>query len=303
MMTDETTSTTSPRKSLHLRVWEIVEAAHENDRVSQAFDITILTLITLSVITVILDSVHAIHIEYGAMFAGMEAASVFVFTIEYFARLWSCTSDPRFKHPVLGRLRFAVRFMPLIDLLAIVPFYLPLLGTELLSLRAMRLLRVLRLAKIGRYYPALSTIRSVFSAKREELVVIVVLMALLLVMSSTVLHYCESVVQPDVYSSIPAAMWWSVATLTTVGYGDIYPVTPMGKVCGSIIAILGVAMFALPTGVLGAGFVEVVQKKRQAAEFCPHCGKNISRRRRDEIDVPPKDKPEPANPAQESDTR
>jgi len=99
-------------------------------------------------------------------------------------------------------------------------------------------------------------------------------MGLLLVVSSSVLYYCENTLQPDAFSSIPATMWWSVTTLTTVGYGDMYPITFLGKFCASVIAILGIGMFALPTGIIGAGFVEEVQKKK-GQHVCPHCGKEI----------------------------
>jgi len=99
-------------------------------------------------------------------------------------------------------------------------------------------------------------------------------MGFLLVVSSSILYYCENAVQPNVFSSIPATMWWSVATLTTVGYGDMYPITLMGKFCASVIAILGIGMFALPTGILGAGFVEAIQKKK-GLQVCPHCGEEI----------------------------
>lgn len=99
-------------------------------------------------------------------------------------------------------------------------------------------------------------------------------MGLLLVVSSSLLYYCENEVQPREFSSIPATMWWSVATLTTVGYGDLYPMTLMGKICASFIAMLGIGMFALPTGILGAGFVEAIQKEK-GQHICPHCGKEI----------------------------
>ena len=99
-------------------------------------------------------------------------------------------------------------------------------------------------------------------------------MGFLIIISSSLLYYCEHSVQPETFSSIPATMWWSVATLTTVGYGDIYPVTVLGKLCASVIAVLGIGMFALPTGILGAGFVEAVQKNRRPSA-CPHCGKEL----------------------------
>ncbi|HPF41452.1 MAG TPA: ion transporter [Phycisphaerae bacterium] len=257
------------------RVWEIVEAARQGDRASRVFDIGILLLIFLNVLAVILDSVESIRARWGPQFDAFETFSVLVFTLEYAARLWACTADSRFRQPLTGRLRFVTQPMPIIDLLAILPFYLPFVGFDLRSLRVLRLLRILRVAKIGRYYSSLRLIRHVMRSKKEELVLTTVLMGLLLVVSASLLYYCENAVQPEAFSSIPATMWWAVATLTTVGYGDMYPVTFMGKTCASVIAVLGIGMFALPTGIIGAGFVEAIEKRKQGPAMCPHCGKSL----------------------------
>jgi len=168
--------------------------------------------------------------------------------------------------------------MAVVDLLAILPFYLPFLGFDLRVIRVMRLLRILRVAKVGRYYSSLGLIRAVFRDKKEELVLTSFLMAMLLIISASVMYYCENAEQPEAFSSIPASIWWAVATLTTVGYGDIYPVTTVGKACASVIAVLGIGMFALPTGILGAGFVEQIQKKRRPPRKCPHCGGELEKK-------------------------
>jgi voltage-gated potassium channel len=256
------------------RTWEIVEAAKPGDSASRTFDIAILALIFLNVVAVVVGSVEAIQTRWGAYLDAFEALSVAVFTVEYLARLWSCAADPRFAGPVRGRIRHALRAMSVVDLLAILPFYLPFTGADLRSLRVLRLLRIVRIVKIGRYYSSLALIRHVLRSKKEELVLTTALMGLLLVVSSSILYFCENAVQPAAFSSIPATMWWSIATLTTVGYGDMYPVTIMGKLCAGAIAVLGIGMFALPTGIIGAGFVEEVQR-RKAGRTCPHCGKEI----------------------------
>jgi voltage-gated potassium channel len=260
--------------SIRKRTWEIVEAAKAGDTPSRVFDISILALIFLNVIAVIIGSVQSVQERWGAFLSVFEIVSVAIFTVEYVARLWACTVDPQYKGRIRGRVRLALRAMSVIDLLAILPFYLPFLGIDLRSLRVLRLLRILRVAKVGRYYASFNLIKHVVHSKKEELVLTSALMGLLLVVSSSLLYYCESGAQPDVFSSIPATMWWSVATLTTVGYGDMYPVTTMGKFCASVIAILGIGMFALPTGILGAGFVEAIQKKK-GHQVCPHCGKEL----------------------------
>ncbi len=260
--------------NIRRRTWEIVEAAQDGDKASRVFDIAILALIFLNVIAVIIGSVQSVQARWGAFLNVFETVSVIVFTMEYLARLWSCTTDAGLSGRFRDRVRLSLRAMSIIDLLAILPFYLPFLGIDLRSLRVLRLLRVLRVAKIGRYYSSLNLIKHVFQSKKEELVLTSALMGLLLVVSSSLLYYCENGVQPDAFSSIPATMWWSVATLTTVGYGDMYTVTLMGKFCASVIAILGIGMFALPTGILGAGFVEAIQK-RKGQQVCPHCGEGL----------------------------
>ncbi len=257
------------------RTWQIVELARPGDTVSRVFDVTILVLIFLNVLAVIVGSVAAVEARFGRLLYGFEVASILVFSVEYAARLWSCTVARRFAHPVGGRIRFALRPMTIIDLLAILPFYLPLWGVDLRSLRVLRLLRIVRVAKVGRYYSSLNLISEVLRSKKEELVLTSCMMGLLLVVSSSVLYYCENAAQPEVFSSIPATMWWAIATLTTVGYGDMYPVTVLGRLSASVIAVLGIGMFALPTGILGAGFVETIQKSKEPPKQCPHCGKEL----------------------------
>lgn len=256
------------------RTWEIVETAKAGDASSRAFDIAILSLIFLNVIAVIIGSLQSVQERWGVFLNLFETVSVIIFTVEYVARLWSCTVAPRFIGGFRGRIRCAFQVMSIIDLLAILPVYFPFLGFDLRSLRILRLLRILRVAKLGRYYSSLNLIKDVLREKKEELVLTSALMGLLLVVSSSVLYYCENAAQPDAFSSIPATMWWAVATLTTVGYGDMYPVTVMGKLCASVIAVLGIGMFALPTGILGAGFVEAIQTKK-GRQTCPHCGKDL----------------------------
>ena len=263
------------KMTLRRRTWQIVELTRPNSTVGRVFNLAILVLIFLNVVAVIVGSVAAIESRFGWFLEAFEVVSVFIFSVEYLARLWSCTVDPRYIHPIGGRVRYALRPMTIIDLLAILPFYLPFCGVDLRSLRVLRLLRIVRVAKLGRYYSSLDLIKHVFRAKKEELVLSSVLLCLLLVVSSSLLYYCENATQPDTFSSIPATMWWAVATLTTVGYGDMYPVTLMGKLCASVIAILGIGMFALPTGILGAGFVEAVQKVKHPHTTCPHCGKEL----------------------------
>lgn len=261
--------------SVRKRTWEIVDLARRDDKWSRAVDLGMLLLILFNVIAVVVGSVQSIQVRFTSYLNAFEFVSVFIFTLEYVIRLWSCTADPRYHHAVRGRIRFALEPMSVVDLVSVLPFYLPFVGVDLRSLRVLRLLRILRIVRVGRYYSSLKLIRHVIQSKKEELILTSALMGILLVLSATLLYYCENEAQPTQFSSIPASMWWAVSALTTVGYGDIYPVTTLGKSCASIMSILGIGMFALPTGILGAGFVEAIQKAKAPRRHCPHCGKEI----------------------------
>jgi len=225
-----------------------------------------------------LETVSSLASQNMGLFDAFEVFSVSVFTVEYLVRLWACTSDDRFGHPLKGRLRFAATPLALVDLLAILPFFLPMLiPLDLRFLRALRLFRLFRLLKMARYSQALRILGGTVRHKKEELLIAVFVILILLVIASTLMYSAENDAQPEAFSSIPATMWWGVATLTTVGYGDIYPVTVVGRFLVAIIAILGIGMFALPAGILGSGFIEEIQKTRGERITCPHCGKDVER--------------------------
>ena len=169
--------------------------------------------------------------------------------------------------------------LALIDLMAVLPFYLPFVFPDLRFMRALRLFRLFRVLKLARYSTSLQTFVDVLRLKKEELLLMLFAIMILLVVSSSLMYDVEHEAQPDDFSSIPAAMWWGIVTLATVGYGDIYPVTPWGKFIGSMVVILGIGLFALPTGVLASGFAEVLAKRKEeqkmAGMVCPHCGRHI----------------------------
>lgn len=260
-------------RRLKRRAYEVVELSPPGDPLSNAFDLFILALILGNVLAMVLGTVPSLQARHAGLFAAFEGASVLVFSVEYLLRLWCSNLSPRYPGTVRGRLRYAVSPLALLDLAAVLPFWLSVSGLDLRVLRAIRLLRVFQLAKLVRYSAALQTFLRILRAKQEELLVTLALIAVLLFWASTLIYYAERGAQPEVFSSIPAAMWWAVCTLTTVGYGDIYPVTVLGKVLASVISILGIGIFALPTGILGAEFVSEIQHKRTAV--CPHCGKEI----------------------------
>jgi voltage-gated potassium channel len=237
----------------------------------------IVTLILLNIVAMVLESVQQIHNLMPGCFLVFEYFSVAIFSVEYVLRIWSCVEEPPYTGPVLGRLRFALTPLALVDLSAVLPFYLPFIHADLRVMRMfrmVRIMRVMRVAKLGRYSESLQMLLRVVQSRREHLLSSVLILLILAVVSASLMFYAEHEVQPKAFSSIPAAMWWAVATLTTIGYGDVYPITVIGKFMASIIAVLGIGMFALPTGILGSGFMEELEKHKKTRQ-CPHCGKDL----------------------------
>lgn len=242
------------------------------DRYGWYVDYIIMILIILNVIAVMLETVDSLYAAYNWEFFAFETISVIIFTIEYSARLWSATEHPDYQHPVWGRLRYAVSPYMVIDLLAILPFFIAAF-IDLRFLRALRLLRFLRLLKLTRYSESLQLFVKAIRRKREQLVITSIVGVILLLVASSMMYFAERAAQPEVFSSIPAALWWGVITLTTVGYGDVTPVTPIGKALGAGIAITGIGLFALPASILASGFIEAAQGQ---VVTCPHCDEEIA---------------------------
>jgi voltage-gated potassium channel len=251
----------------------------EGEQSSRGVAIFISSLIILNVLAVIIATVEPVATRIHGALLWFEVFSIVVFSLEYLLRVWCCTVEEQYAHPVLGRLKYAFTPMALVDLFAVLPFYAPfLIRVDLRFLRALRLLRLTRLLKLGRYSESLKTVTRVVRSKKEQLSVAVFVVAILLVVASSAMYYLEHDAQPKVFSSIPAAMWWGVVTLTTVGYGDIYPVTTLGKVIGAMIALLGVGLFALPAGILASGFAAELRVHPEEKRICPHCGSAIDAR-------------------------
>jgi voltage-gated potassium channel len=262
-------------EQLKQRLFHVLEVEESDVGLERAVNIGLLALIVVNVVAVILETVQSLKARYDAIFDVIEAVSIGVFTVEYLLRVWSCTVNPEFRKPLSGRLRFVLSPLALIDLAAIVPAYLP--GDVFLDLRyarIVRLIRMLRLLKISRYSKTVRLFANVVRSKKADLGLIALLLVLLLVIASSSMYFIEHSTQPETFSSIPAAMWWAIQTLTTVGYGDILPQTPPGKLVGSLIALIGIGFFALPAGVLSAAFAEELAKMR-VPRTCRHCGQLI----------------------------
>ncbi|MDR1895782.1 MAG: ion transporter [Prevotellaceae bacterium] len=263
-------------KKLKYGIYVLLNPAKGNGKWDKVIDYFLVTLITLNVFAVILETVDSFYNSYNVYFRIFEKISVYIFTVEYLLRLWACTSETKYNRPIVGRLRYFFSLGALIDLLAFAPFYMPFTRIDLRVVRILRLFRFLRVFKLGRYLNATKLISNVFKSKREELVLCLVVTLSLIIIASSFMYFAENQAQPDKYSSIPATMWWCVTTLTTVGYGDVFPITVIGKILTAFIAILGIGMFALPAGILASGFsAEFQKRKNKEINICPHCGKEI----------------------------
>jgi voltage-gated potassium channel len=251
------------------RLYLILEQPSSSDRLARAWNLVIIGAIAITTLAVIVETVETIDRQFQPILRTIEILSLGLFGTEYLLRLWVITCSPRYGHPLFGRLRFAITPLALIDLVAIVPA-LVATRVDLRFLRIARLARVLRVLKLARYSQGIGLIGRVIRRKREELLVALGFFLMLLVMASALMYFAEHDAQPKAFSSIPAAMWWAVVTMTTLGYGDVYPVTVAGRFLAGITALLGIAAFALPTSILGAGFLaELEGSKRQK---CPRCG-------------------------------
>lgn len=248
---------------------------------SRLFDWTVMALILASVLSVFAET-FALPPHLLAILERVEIATSIAFSVEYALRVWTADLLYPGLPPWRARLHFVRSGMALVDLVAILPFWLPmLLPGHLLGLRAIRLVRLLRVLKLNRYMDALAAIGEVFRKKSRELVASCIFICLLMLLSSLLMYHAEHAAQPDRFTNAFAGLWWAVATLTTVGYGDIYPVTALGRVLGAVIAILGIGMVAIPTGILSSGFVEYfsrpAEKPSTPSRRCPHCGKELPR--------------------------
>ncbi len=264
------------------RVWEVLQVGEdpETGRIDlDLVDTLLLVLILLNVLAAILETVRSLAVAYGPVFWAFEFFSVAAFTVEYVVRLWACVEDPRYGSPIAGRIRYAVSFYGIVDLLAVLPFYAvltsPAVFAELQFAPMLKLMRFTRVLKIGRYSEALERLRSVWRTTKADLGVALVGVLMALVLASSVMYYVEYRAQPKVFSSIPAAMWWGISAFTTVGYGDMHPITPLGKFLGGVIQLAGIGLFALPAGILAAGYEEEKLRRRTGETRCHACGREF----------------------------
>jgi voltage-gated potassium channel len=238
------------------RIYQILEKAQPGDIASRVVDLTILALIVLNVVSLMLETIPSLVDRWGRFFDQLNLVSVIIFSVEYLMRIWVSVEKEGPGRPAVKRLRYVFSIMALVDLAAILPFFLQVLPMNTLFVRSFRLMRVFRIFKIGRYSNSIGTMIRVFRKKKDDLLIALFVIAILLIFFANLMYHVENAAQPGVFSSAFQAMWWGAVTITGVGYGDMYPITVLGKVLGGIIAILGVVTIAIPIGILGSAYVE-----------------------------------------------
>jgi voltage-gated potassium channel len=245
------------RQKIHAALNRNVYSGEMHDLV----DITLGVVIFLSVLAVMLESVESIHEFMAAEFIIFDTFSVAVFSLEYLCRLYSCVEEKEYEHPVIGRLKYMMTPSAMIDLLAVLPFYLVYFVQ--IDLRFLRVVRLMRLLKFTRYNKAMNMLSEVVSEQMPALSTTLFILAITTIFAASLVYLFEHEAQPDKFTSIPEATYWAVITLLSVGYGDLYPITPAGQFLTMIITVMGLGLVALPTGILASGFTEKMRQQNE----------------------------------------
>lgn len=245
------------------RVYDIIEVARPGDTVSRIVDVALICLIFLNVILVIADTFELPPVIAAAT-GWVENVSVVIFSIEYILRVWTASEMFPEMSPFRARLKYIRSFQAVIDLVSLLPYFVTFISANLIVLRMFKTLRLFRVFKANRYTNALRDIGAVFKRKSHQLISSMLVVFFLMIIASVLMYDAEHEAQPDKFNNAFSGMWWAIATLTTVGYGDIYPITIMGKIMSAIIALLGIGLVAVPTGIITAGFSEQIDKKNSS---------------------------------------
>lgn len=247
---------TVKRSGMRKRLYWWIEREDKAALGPKILELLLITLILLNVVAVISETVDDLYARWKPFFEVFEVISLTVFTLEYLARLWIVPENPEFK----SRLRWVFTPQAMVDLLAVLPallvYFIPI------DLRILRIFRMLRLLKLTRYSPALSMLVVVFEEEAGAFFAGFFILGLMLIFAASGVWLAEHQIQPEVFGSIPAAMWWAVATLTTVGYGDVVPMTVAGKLFGALIMVIGIGIAALPAGIIASGLNDQLQQRR-----------------------------------------
>jgi voltage-gated potassium channel len=254
---DATASAMGWRRRVHL--W--FDHGAGDDPVATAIHRGLVLLICANVAAIVLESVPDIAARFGPAFAALEAVSLVLFTLEYVARLWVAPEHMRYRSLPAAKARLAYALSPpaIIDLLATLPLLFAVFGFS--HLRVLLLLRLLRFFKLGRYSPGMASLAAALHAERKALFACFVVLMGVMLMTASLMHLVEHEAQPDKLGTIPDAMWWAIITLTTVGYGDVSPITAAGKAVAAVTAVLGLVMLALPVGIVATAFAQEIHRR------------------------------------------
>lgn len=254
---------------LRAQLFHILHKPDPANPIARYVNYVLALLIVSNAACVALESVQSISQEFSLVFRYFEYLSTSIFVVEYVTRLWVCVEQSRYTNPVTGRLRYAAHPLPLLDLLVILTFWAPI---DLRFLRVARMVRLLKVLKLESFEYALQRIGESLDRRKELLLVAIVLMLLSIYASAAIVYQLEHKSQPQVFSSIPATFWWAMTTLTTIGYGDMVPLTALGKLFAGLISIFGIGVFALPTAIVTAAILEAGSTTHEPLR-CRHCGK------------------------------
>jgi voltage-gated potassium channel len=277
------------------KIFLIIDNESKSTLKSQIFDSVIMFLIVLSILSIIVESFHTTSIKYHHELYLLELSTIVVFTVEYLLRIF--TADLKYKSENLSYGQSVFRFITssngIVDLIAVLPFYVPFfVALDLRFIRIVKITRLLRVLKLGSLSSSIGTVSSILIEKKSELTLTLFVTFILLLVSSTIMFNLENEYQPEQFPNIIATFWWAIATLTTVGYGDVYPVTGWGRLVSGVIAVLGIGLVALPTGIISSAFIEQFSEKEsetsiqshsdcqalfgQAYAYCPYCGEKLN---------------------------
>ena len=250
-------------RALRRSVYRALEPARSGDRFSKLVDVFLASLISISIIAVILESIPKLEADFEDAFYWLEVFTVCVFTVEYLLRIWTSLEVSQhgngIKNAFATRLRFMFTPLAIVDFIAILPFYLMYFGMfGNLDMRFLRSVRLLRILKLTRYSSAFDMLAICCKENARSLGAAFFVLLTIMLLAASGMYFFERHAQPVAFGSIPAAMWWAFATLTTVGYGDVTPITAGGKVFGALITVVGLGMVALPTGILASGYAQQI---------------------------------------------
>lgn len=257
-----TAARNAERTTLRRKVYVLLDPAAWPRSGLSPVNALLVGIIIASTLSAILETEPLVAQGHERAFAAAEMLFGIVFLIEYLARLWTAVESPHFGPGWRGRLRFARSPAAILDVLAIAPLFMVASASPMV-LRLFRFLRIIRLAKLGRMSQAAHFLVEAVKSRRYELGLTAGLAVVVMIISATSLYWAEGEAQPGKFGSIPRALWWSLITLTTIGYGDVYPITPAGKVLSGITALAGIGLIALPTGIFAAAFSDIAQRARQ----------------------------------------